>query len=216
MRRRRNALHFFVALAEAGEQELRDAINWNGGRLQQEQTSAGRVEWALGAMARRRVGMNGRCVCREHCVGFGECAGIFMKGSGGSQSHSRKAGGHKAARAVALLGKGLLVTRWETSAQRACRQRKARRLPRVGRSGGLAEALTLVGFTLVWEGEASWPAAGGGTGHLPHSRDRWESSARTGWEAPWRTTPAIRRAGHAGSKRRDPGGVGENTSLPVY
>jgi len=150
---------YFLALAEAAEQELkgRNQLEWLG-RLEQEHDNLrAALEWALeGDRAAPDVGELALRLSGA-LRWFWRMRGHFHEGrSWLTKSLRQGPEGRTAARADALLGKGLLTNALgDLGAARLPAEESAAIYQELGEPGRLAEALTLIGITLIWQGEES-------------------------------------------------------------
>jgi tetratricopeptide (TPR) repeat protein len=150
---------YFLALAEAVEQGLmgRDRVEWLA-RLEQEQDNLrAALEWALeydrtvpggDELALRLSGALRR---------FWAMRGHFHEGRRWlTRSLQQHPEGRTATRAVALLGQTLLTyALGDIGASRLVAEDSAAICRELGDQRGLGEALTSIGLTLAWQGEAS-------------------------------------------------------------
>jgi tetratricopeptide (TPR) repeat protein len=150
---------YFLGVAEAAEQALkgRGQLAWLR-RLEQEQDNLrAALEWVLDRdhpapdddeLALRLSGA---------LRWFWRMRGHFHEGHRWLEKSLQRCPERcTAARAVGLLGKGLLINALgDLGAARLAAEESAAIYRELGDQHGLAEALTLIGFTLVWQGEAS-------------------------------------------------------------
>ncbi|UCC89791.1 MAG: hypothetical protein JSV81_10875, partial [Anaerolineales bacterium] len=149
---------YFLALVEAAEQELkgRNQLEWLG-RLEQEQDNLRvALEWAL----ERDQAAPGGDELAPRLSGamrwFWRMRGHFHEGHRWLTKSLQICPERRTApRAVALLGKSLLINAMgDLGAACLPAEESAAIYRELGDQHGLAEALTLIGFTLVWQGEA--------------------------------------------------------------
>jgi predicted ATPase/DNA-binding SARP family transcriptional activator len=150
---------YFLALAEVAGQELkgRDQLAWLG-RLEQEHDN---LRVALESALKSDCTAPGDDELALRLSGalrwFWRMRGHFHEGRRWlTKSLQQCPERHTAARATALLGKSLLINALgDLGAARLAAEESAAVYWELGDQHGLAEALTLIGFTLVWQGEAS-------------------------------------------------------------
>jgi predicted ATPase/DNA-binding SARP family transcriptional activator len=149
----------FLALAEAAEQELkgRDQLEWLG-RLEQEQDNLRvALKWALESDQVAPGGDELALRLSGALRWFWRMRGHFHEGRRWlSKSLQLCPERRTAPRAVALLGKSLLINAMGDLGAACLAAEESTAIYReLSDQHGLAEALTLIGFTLVWQGEAS-------------------------------------------------------------
>jgi DNA-binding SARP family transcriptional activator/predicted ATPase len=149
----------FLALAEAAEQELkaRGQVEWLE-RLEQERDNLrAALEWALESDRTAPGGDELAPRLSGALRWFWRMRGHFHEGhSWLTRSLQQHPEGRTAARAAALLGKSLLTyALGDLGAARLLAEESAAIYRELGDQSGLAEAFTLIGFMLVWQGEAS-------------------------------------------------------------
>jgi predicted ATPase/DNA-binding SARP family transcriptional activator len=149
---------YCLALVKAAEQELkgRNQLEWLGWLEQDHDNLRAALEWALNsddaadgdALALRLAGA---------LRWFWRMRGHFHEGRDWlMESLQRRPERRTGARAVALLGLSLLMNGLgDLSAARPTAEESAEIYRELGDQQGLAEALTVLGLTLVWQGEAS-------------------------------------------------------------
>jgi predicted ATPase/DNA-binding SARP family transcriptional activator len=149
----------FLALAEAGEQQLkgRSQLEWLG-RLEQERDNLRvALEWAL---ERDQVALGDDELALRLSGAlrwFWRMCGHFHEGiSWLTKSLQQRPEGRTVARAVALSGKSTLTYALGDLGA-ACRlaEESATICRELGDQRGLAEALSFIGIALVWQGEAN-------------------------------------------------------------
>jgi len=149
----------FLALAEAAEQELkgRNQLEWLG-RLEQEQDNLRvALAWALESDHTAPGGDELALRLSGALRWFWRMRGHFHEGRRWLTKSLQQCPERRTVpRAVALLGKGLLINALgDLGAARLPAEESAAIYRELGDQHGLAEALTLIGFTLVWQGEAN-------------------------------------------------------------
>jgi len=150
---------FFLALAKTAEQELkgRDQLEWLE-RLEQEHDNLRvALEWALGSDKTTSGGDELALRLAGALRWFWRMHGHFHEGNSwltkSLQGFPEKS---TSARAMALLGQGLLVNALgNLGAARLPAEESAAICRELGDQQGLAEALTVIGLTLIWHGEPS-------------------------------------------------------------
>jgi predicted ATPase/DNA-binding SARP family transcriptional activator len=150
---------YFLALAEAAEQGLkgRDQLEWLG-RLEQEQDNLRvALEWVLESDHTAPGGDELALRLSAALRWFWRMRGHYHEGRRWLTKSLQQCPERRTApRAVALLGNGLLTyALGDLGAARLPAEESAAIYRELGDQHGLAEALTLIGFTLVWQGEAS-------------------------------------------------------------
>ena len=149
---------YFLALAEAAEQELkgRNQLEWLG-RLDQEQDNLRvALEWALESDPATPRGDELALRLSGALRGFWRTRGHFDEGLVGSRnlsSSTRRA--HCGQSGCSVGRKSLTYALGDLGAARRAAEESAVICRELGDPRGLAEALTLIGLTLVWKGEAS-------------------------------------------------------------
>ena len=151
--------HYFLALAEAAEKELkgRNQLEWLG-RLEQEHDNLRvALEWALENDPTAAGGDELALRLSGALRWFWRMRGHFHEGrSWLTKSLQQRPERRTVSRAVALLGKSLLINALGDLGAACLPAEESVAIYReLGDQLGLAEALTLLGFTLVWRGEAS-------------------------------------------------------------
>jgi len=150
---------FFLALAEAAEQELkgRDQLEWLE-RLEQEHDNLRvALEWALESDRATSSGDELALRLAGALRWFWRMHGHFHEGNSWlTKSLKGFPERRTPARAMALLGKGLLINALgNLGAARLPAEESAAIYRELGDHRGLAEALTVIGLTLIWHGEPS-------------------------------------------------------------
>jgi len=149
----------FLALAEAAEQELkgRDQLEWLR-RLEQEQDNLrAALEWALESDQAVPGGDELALRLSGALRLFWRMRGHFFEGRTWLTRSLRQCPQRRtAARAGALLGESVFAyALGDLSTARLSAEESAAICRELGEQRGLAEALTLVGLSLVWQGQAS-------------------------------------------------------------
>jgi len=150
---------YFLALAEAAEQGLkgREQLEWLG-RLEQEQDNLRvALDWALESDCTAPGGDESALRLSGALRWFWRMRGSFHEGRRWlTRSLKQCPERRTASRAVALLGKSLLMNALgDLRAARLPAEESAALYRELGDQRGLAEALTLIGFTSIWQGEAN-------------------------------------------------------------
>jgi DNA-binding SARP family transcriptional activator/predicted ATPase len=151
--------HCFLALAEAAEPELkgRNQVEWLG-RLEQEHDNLrAALAWAFEGDRMSAGGDELALRLSGALRWFWRMRGYFHEGlSWLDKSLRQRPEGCTSARAAALLGKSMLTyALGDLGAARRSAEESAAICRELGDQHGLAEALTFIGLTLVWQGEAS-------------------------------------------------------------
>ena len=150
---------YFLALAEAAEQELkgRNQLEWLG-RLEQEHDNLrAALAWALESV-RTAPGSDELALRLSGALSlFWRMRGHFHEGHRWlTESLQQRPEGRTAPRAVALLGQALLINALgDLGAALPLAEESAAICRELGNPHGLAEALTLIGITLIWQGQAN-------------------------------------------------------------
>jgi predicted ATPase len=149
----------FLALAEAAEQELkgRDQPEWLG-RLEQEQDNLRvALAWALESDHKAPGGDELALRLSGALHLFWRMRGYFHEGHRWLAKSLRQCPERRtAARAAALLGKSVLTyALGDLGATRLSAEESVAIYRELGDQHGLAEALSFIGITLIWAGEAS-------------------------------------------------------------
>jgi len=150
---------YFLALAKAAEQELkgRNQLEWLE-RLEQEHDNLRiALEWALESDQATSGGDELALRLAGALRWFWRMHGHFHEGNSWlTKSLKGFSGRRTQARAMALLGKGLLINALgNLGAARLPAEESAAIYRELGDHQGLAEALTVIGLTLIWHGEPS-------------------------------------------------------------
>lgn len=150
---------YFLALAKAAERELkgRNQLEWLG-RLEQEHDNL-RVAWEWALESDQMGPGAGELALRLSGAlrWFWRMRGRFHEGRQWlTKSLQQYPERRTAARAAALLGKSLLINALgDLGAVRPPAEESAAIYRELDNQHGLAEALALIGLTLVWQGEAN-------------------------------------------------------------
>jgi len=150
---------YFLALAETAERELkgRDQLEWLG-RLEQELNNLrAALAWAL-ERDRTTLGEDESVLRLSGALRwFWRMRGHFHEGLNWlTESLQQHPEGRTATKAAALLGKSTLTyALGDLCAARLWAEESAAIYRELGDQCGLAEALTLIGITMIWQGEAN-------------------------------------------------------------
>ena len=150
---------YFLALAEAAERELKgqDQLEWLR-RLEQDQDNLrAALEWALESGHTAPGGDELALRLSGALRWFWRMHGRFHEGRRWlTKSLEQCPERRTAPRAVALLGQSLLMNALgDLGGACLAAEESAAICRELGDQAGLGEALTLIGFTLVWQGEAN-------------------------------------------------------------
>jgi predicted ATPase/transcriptional regulator with XRE-family HTH domain len=150
---------YCLALAESAEQELkgRNQLEWLGWLEQDHDNLRAALEWALDRDAEAPDGYELALRLSGALRWFWRMRGHFHEGRNWLMaSLQRRLDRRTPARAVALLGLSLLTNGLgDLGAARPIVEESAAIYRELGDQQGLAEALTILGLTLVWQGEAT-------------------------------------------------------------
>ena len=150
---------YFLALAEAAEQEVkgRNQVEWLGQLEQEHDNLRAALAWALESDRTAPGGDESALRLSGALRWFWRMRGHFHEGhSWLTKSLQQHPEGRTAARAGAMLGKSLLqFALGDLGGACLPAEESAAIYRELGDQHGLAEALSFIGYTLVWQGEAS-------------------------------------------------------------
>lgn len=158
---RKRHCDFFLALAEAAEQEVkgRNQVEWLGQLEQEHDNLRAALAWALESDRADAGAGGGELALRLSGAlrWFWRMRGHFHEGrSWLTKSLQQCSEERTMARAGALLGKSMLTyALGDLGAARLSAEESAAICRELGDQHGLAEALTLIGLALAWQGQAS-------------------------------------------------------------